>query len=233
MGALPAEGRERVRLFLERLLEANRNMNLIAGGTESDAMARHAGDSLALLPALEGALPAVFPATPCVLDVGSGAGLPGMILAIARPEWDFTLLDTLQKRCRFLEEAAEEIGLDNVAVRWGRAEDLAQEPLLREGFDLVTARAVADMATLAELCLPFARPGVGALVAAKGPEPEEEVAGAEAAIRTLGGAPAEVVPVDSFSGDGKRFTAVLVRKAEPTPDKYPRRAGLPNKRPLK
>ena len=156
----------------------------------------------------------------------------GMVLAIARPDWELTLLDSLQKRCRFLEEAARELGLQNVDVRWGRAEDLAREPGLRDGFDLVTARAVAEMATLVELCLPFVRPGAGALVAAKGPGPGDEVARAAAAIEALGGAAPKVVPVDSFSGDGQRFTAVVVQKASPTPNKFPRRAGLPNKRPL-
>ena len=233
VGPLPAEGRERVGLYVARLLEANRRMNLTGARSEAEALERHAGDSLALLPVLEGARPAAAAQAPArVLDVGSGAGLPGMVLAIARPEWELTLLDSLQKRCRFLEEAARELGLRNVDVRWGRAEDLAREPGLRDGFDLVTARAVAEMATLVELCLPFARPGAGALVAAKGPGPGDEVARAAAAIEALGGAAPKVVPVDSFSGDGQRFTAVVVQKASPTPNKYPRRAGLPNKRPL-
>ena len=218
-------------LYVARLLEANRRMNLTGARSEAEALERHAGDSLALLPVLEAARPpAAAPAR--VLDVGSGAGLPGMVLAIARPEWDFTLLDSLQKRCRFLEGTAQELGLRNVDVRWGRAEDLAREPGLRDGFDLVTARAVAEMTTLVELCLPFLRPGAGALVAAKGPGPGEELARAAAAIEALGGAAPKVVPVNSFSGDGQRFTAVVVQKASPTPEKYPRRAGLPSKRPL-
>ncbi|KAG2454010.1 hypothetical protein HYH02_001053 [Chlamydomonas schloesseri] len=121
-----------------------------------------------------------------LIDVGTGAGLPGMILAAARPQWKVTLLDTLRKRCDFLKEAAARAGLDNVDVVWCRAEEGGRRPELRQAYDVAVARAVAETRILAELCMPFVRVG-GLWVAAKGPDPEAEVAAASNAIGQLGG----------------------------------------------
>ncbi|PSC68202.1 calcium-translocating P-type PMCA-type [Micractinium conductrix] len=170
-------------------------------------------------------------AAPRLIDVGSGAGLPGIILAIARPEWEITLLDSLQKRCKFTEAAAEAAGVANVRVHWGRAEDAGQDPRLRQRHDVVIARAVAELRVLAELCLPLARVG-GHWVAAKGTAPTAEVGGAKAAITKLGGALLGVEDVDSESPEGRR-TAVVVAKAKATPAQYPRKPGVPSKKPLR
>ncbi|KAG2499547.1 hypothetical protein HYH03_002492 [Edaphochlamys debaryana] len=166
-----------------------------------------------------------------VVDVGTGAGLPGMVLAVARPQWKVTLLDSLRKRCDFLREAAALAGMSNVEVVWARAEDAGQKPELRQSFDLAVARAVAEARVLAELCLPFVRVG-GLWVAAKGPDPEAEVEAAQSAVRQLGGRQLALERVESLSAEGRPFTALVVAKHGPTPARFPRQAGTPSKKPL-
>lgn len=216
-----------------------------------EAWGRHIEDSLALLPVIERHCPGACATSTgggggdsvggrgagggggafSVIDVGSGAGLPGMVLAIARPQWRVTLLDTLKKRCAFLEAAAARAGARNVSVVWARAEEGGRRADLREGFDLSVARAVADTRVLAELCMPFVRPG-GRWVAAKGADPGAEVRAAARAVRLLGGGEAlQIVGVDSWAPEGQR-TALVVEKAARTPDLYPRPPGSPNKKPL-
>ena len=141
-----------------------------------------------------------------------------------------TLLDSLQKRCKFVEHTAASLGIDNVRVLWLRAEVAGQHPEHRGAYDAAVARAVAEMRILAELSLPLIRVG-GHLVAAKGPAPQEEVLAAETALQLLGGSPAEVRRVESFAPEGQR-TAVLIRKTSLTPDAYPRKEGRPQKKPL-
>lgn len=142
-----------------------------------------------------------------------------------------TLLDSLKKRCTFLEAAAARVGASNVSVVWGRAEEGGRQQGLRDAHDLAVARAVADTRVLAELCLPFVRPG-GVWVAAKGAAPHAEVAAAKKGIQALGGSgEVEVVGVDSWAPEGQR-TAVVVCKRRPTPAAYPRAPGTPSKKPL-
>lgn len=191
---------------------------------------RHVEDSLALLPALDACAAAQGSEDITLIDVGSGAGLPGIILGVVRPQWRITLLDSLKKRCTFNEAAVEAVGLQNVYVEWGRAEDAGQDPRLREKYDIAVARAVAELRVLAELCLPLVHVG-GHWVAAKGANPQAEVDTAAAAIKELGGQLVEVAEVDSEGPDGRRCV-VVVRKAAFTKKKYPRRAGTPKKQPL-
>lgn len=141
-----------------------------------------------------------------------------------------TLLDTLNKRCTFLEAAAARAGAANVSVVWARAEEGGRRPGLRDSFDLATARAVAAAPIICELCLPFVRPG-GHLIAAKGAAPQEEAAAAARAVSALGGGGLAIQTVDSWAPEGQR-TAVVVRKVGPTPAAYPRPPGTPNKKPL-
>lgn len=162
--------------------------------------------------------------------MGSGAGLPGLVLAIARPDWQITLLDSLTKRTRFLEAAVAALGLANVSVVCVTAEDAARQPQLRDSFHVVTARAVAETRILAELCLPFVRPG-GLWVAPKGADPATELEAGASALQQLGGELVGVPRVNSVGPWGQR-TAILVRKVQPTPEAYPRSAGRPRKRPL-
>jgi len=209
-------------------------MNLTAVTERCAVMERHVEDSLALLPIIENAYTNNFPTMESVklklVDVGSGAGLPGIILAIARPDWQITLIESLQKRCFFLEHVVDVSGLLNVQVVRIRAEDAGQNPDFREKYDIAVARAVADMRILVEYCLPLVRVG-GLLVAAKGYNPQEEVENAKKAIRLMGASILQLCSVTSEGPYGQR-TAVLCLKNRPTPAKYPRHPGIPAKKPL-
>jgi len=164
-----------------------------------------------------------------IVDIGAGAGLPALVLAIARPDWKVTALETLKKRCTFMEMVCTELSLDNVHILWSRAEDAGRDKdNYREAFDVATARAVAETRILAELSLPLVKVG-GLWIAAKASNVDDEVANAQRAIEECGGA-VEAIP--SLVVDGIERTVLVVKKKYPTPDKYPRRAGMPNKRPL-
>jgi len=228
-GGLVAEQQQQVDKYIDILLDYNTMVNLTAVRDKDDAYDRHVEDSLALLPALDAR--AVGDGT-TIIDVGTGGGLPGMIIAIARPTWSITLLDTLRKRVDFLESTVEKLGLKNVRCVWSRAEDAGRAPPEREAYDISIARAVAETRILAELCLPFVKVG-GHWVAAKGAEEgvNNEIDAAGKAFQLLGAELVGVELVDSYGGDGQR-TAVVVRKSEPMAAKYPRRAGMANKRPL-
>ena len=141
------------------------------------------------------------------------------------------LLDSLRKRCKFVQGAIISLGIPNAQTVWGRAETLGQDARHREAYDVSVARAVADMRVLSELCLPFVRPG-GHFVAAKGPKPSAEVAAAIKALKVLGGKLVSVEEVASFSEEGRPRTAVIVKKVGRTPPQYPRHEGTPSKQPL-
>jgi len=162
-----------------------------------------------------------------LIDVGSGGGLPGLPLKIVRPDLDVVLVEADGDKAAFLVQACARLGLQGVEGVDRRAEEAGHDPRLREAFDLAVARALAPMPVLAELCLPFVRVG-GRLLAQK--TEAEDVAAAGRAIEMLGGAPARVVPAPSAAR--KSGTVVIVKKVSPTPDTYPRRAGLPARKPL-
>ena len=166
--------------------------------------------------------------SPRLIDVGSGGGLPGLPLKLARPELRLTLLEANRRKAAFLVHAAARLGLEGVEVMAQRAEDAGQAPGSRESFDVVTARAVAAMPVLVELCLPLLRIG-GRLLAMKanaGPEAQA----ARAAIELLGGRLVEIAPAASAARS--LGEVVVVEKVRPTPSRYPRRAGVPTRRPL-
>lgn len=207
----------KLRAFLQRLLARNRELNLTAIREPELAWERHVVESSLLVPRLgeSGAL----------LDLGSGGGVPGLVLAILCPRLRVTLLDATQKKTRFLAEVATELELANVTVLTGRAESLAcpGQPH-REAYDWVTARAVAALPVLLELAVPFLKVGAK-LLAVKGERAEEELAEAADAARVL--------KVSLVSRERHPTATVLVfAKNAPTPPKYPRRPGEPNKRPL-
>ncbi|KAL3680366.1 hypothetical protein R1sor_023322 [Riccia sorocarpa] len=220
-----------VSAYVDSLLDWNQRMDLTAVTERDMVMERHIMDSLALLPVLEAAYGEKSSTEQLkVIDVGTGAGLPGIVFAIARPAWQITLLESLQKRCNFLDHAVEKSGLSNVQVVRARAEDGGQDKAHREVYDVAVARAVAEMRVLSELCIPFVRIG-GIFVAAKGPNPLEEVESSKKAIHLLGASILSVSNVDSTGPLGQR-TAVVCQKKRSTPAKYPRKPGTPKKAPL-
>ncbi|KAF2926010.1 uncharacterized protein [Oryza sativa Japonica Group] len=224
----PSQQRQ-VSLYVDALLDWNQRMNLTAVTDEGEVMTRHVADSLAVLPPLERAYRGDLGGMRLV-DVGSGAGLPGLILAVARPSWKFTLLESMQKRCLFLEHAVEVMGLSNVDVVCDRAENVGQSPDFREAFDVAVARAVAELKVLAEYCLPLVRID-GLFIAAKGHNPHEEIKNAKSAVHKLGASMLEICDVESMGPHGQR-TAVVYIKECITPKKYPRHPGTPSKMPL-
>ncbi len=206
-------------LYLDLLLEANAQFNLTRITNPDEVEIRLIGDSLALGPLIPRK-------ARTLLDIGSGGGVPGMPIAIAFPRVAVTLMDATGKKVRFLSETAAVIGARNVNAIQGRAEELAREPDHRERYDVVTARAVARLATLVELSLPFLRLG-GRAILPKGSAAGEELHEAEYAIRTLGG---RAEPILESPVEGTRV--VVIDKVRPTPSEFPRRTGIPNKTPL-
>jgi 16S rRNA (guanine527-N7)-methyltransferase len=216
---------EQLRRYYALLMEWSARVNLVGSIDEATVVKRHFVESIALGAALRER--EVLRPTSVVLDLGSGAGLPGIPIKIAWPEIRLTLMDATAKKTAFLSACAEGLGLKGTAVETGRAEDGAHAERLRERFDLVLARSVAPLPTLVELGLPFLRVG-GRLIAPKGSRAEDELAGAKRALEMLG-AKAFVVP---FLVPGPKQVLVAVLKQRETPAEYPRRAGTPSKRPL-
>lgn len=227
---LDTSQQQKIDSYLDILLDWNTRMNLTAIQDRKQALERHINDSLAILPALDACVEQGQPAK--VIDIGSGAGLPGLIIATVRPLWHVCLLDSLKKRCAFTTAAVEAMGLDNVNVVWSRAEDAARDENHREVYDIATARAVAEIRVLAELCLPCVRVG-GHWVAPKGPRPEEEITQGLQAIQKLGGN-VDSMRMDTYSAptSGTTFTVLTVEKCTPTPETYPRKPGSIKKKPL-
>ena len=214
------------RRYHRELEQANRRVNLTSVADWQRAQAVHYLDSLSVL----SVIPPALLRSGRLADVGSGAGLPGLPLRFVIPSLRVTLVEATGKKADFLRGLTEALGLCGVEVRDCRAETLGRDPAAREAFDVVTARGVARMNTLAELTLPLCRVG-GVVVASKGADAEAEAVEAETAIRTLGGALREVRWVDVPGLDRPR-ALVVVDKVGHTPDRYPRRPGIPGKRPL-
>jgi len=222
--------------YRHELLEWNKKFNLTAITQEEQIEIRHFLDSLTCLVAMREVGRASERERRAgerlrLLDVGSGAGFPGVPLKIACPHWRVTLLEATGKKVRFLEHLRGVLGLGDLEILHGRAEDLARDPAHREQYDWVVARAVAEMPALAELTLPFARLG-GKVIAMKGETAEAEVAQSERAFTILGGELVKIVKI-ALPGLVEERRLVVVRKAACTPDAYPRRPGIPAKRPLK
>jgi len=209
-------------IYYRLLTERNRVMNLTAITGEAETARLHFLDSLALLPM------ATF-AGASVIDVGSGAGLPGLPLRIAEPTVRLTLLDAQQKRVDFLMETAEALQIPCLCLH-GRAEEQALLPSMRDSYDLAVSRAVARLNLLCELCLPFVRVG-GAFLAMKGTDADEELQEAAHALEVLGGVP-ERVHEYTVPGTDVRHRVVRIRKIAPTPGGYPRKFARIRKSPL-
>jgi 16S rRNA (guanine527-N7)-methyltransferase len=221
---LDAAAREAFAAYREELLLWNRRMNLTAIDDPGQVRVKHFLDSLS------GALVVDFAAAQSLIDVGTGAGFPGLALKIAFPHLKLVLLDAVEKRLRFLERLCERLGLREVKTVHARAEEAGRDPAYRERFDVVTARAVAPLNVLCEYCLPLARLG-GVFLAYKGPETDEEVSRADTAIRLLGGGIPDVRRLTLPGSDIGR-SLITLPKIAATPAGYPRRAGSARKHPL-
>ena len=211
----------RYRQYYELLTERNKVMNLTAIEGEEASARLHFLDCAALLTLAD------FRGK-SVIDVGSGAGFPGLALKIAEPGVELTLLDSLDKRVHFLRETCDTLGFEDVRCLHARAEEAPAD--LRQAYDVAVSRAVARLNLLCELCLPFVKVG-GLFAAMKGPGADEEVIDAKRAIRTLGGR-LEAVARYTIPGTEVTHTAILIRKTSDTPARYPRRWAQMKKQPL-
>jgi 16S rRNA (guanine527-N7)-methyltransferase len=214
---------EQFETYYRELVDYNSRVNLTAITEYKDVQVKHFLDSVSLvLAGIKG--------DEKILDVGSGAGFPGLPLKILFPDIQLGLLEATQKKARFLSEITAKLGLTGVEIISQRAEDAAQNPLYRQKYTLVTSRAVADMATLAELTLPFCALG-GRVIAPKKSDIEEEMDRANTAVKKMGGRVFEVIKI-ALPGleDGRKL--VVLEKISNTPALYPRRAGIPAKTPL-
>lgn len=211
--------------YYEMLTEWNSFMNLTAITEYDEVMKKHFVDSVSLVKAYD------ITGSVSLIDVGTGAGFPGLALKIAYPDLEVTLLDSLQKRIQFLNAVVEALGLKNVSAVHGRAEDFAKPGKLRESFDLCVSRAVANLTTLSEYCLPFVKEN-GYFISYKSEKISEEMQAAEKAIMLLGGKVERQVEFTLPDSDIYR-NLFVIKKVKPTPARFPRKAGMPAKEPLK
>ncbi|MCZ6789021.1 MAG: 16S rRNA (guanine(527)-N(7))-methyltransferase RsmG [Chloroflexi bacterium] len=215
-----------LRRYLDELLAWNRRVNLTAVTRPEDVERVHFLDSLTVA----AAIPEPLRAGCSLIDVGTGAGFPGVPLKVILPDIDLTLVESVAKKTAFLHHLVEVLDLKGVHILTGRAETLATDPSLRERFDVAVSRAVGSLRVLAELVLPFCRLGGRAVLSKKG-DISQELVEAAPALEKLGGEVIELRPVPEEVLEGQRVL-VVVQKVAPSPAEYPRRPGIPAKRPL-
>ena len=216
---------EKLYALTERMLEVNKHMNLTAITDEKAVILKHYADSLTVSKHI--------PEKSTVIDIGCGAGFPTLPLAIFREDLHITALDATAKRIEYVKESARLLSLDNVTAISGRAEEFAKAPEYREKFDVATARAVANLSVLSELCLPFVKKN-GLFVSMKGAQGDAEMLAASNAIRLCGGELANKINF-SLVSDGNEpepRTMIAIKKVSPTPAKYPRHYSQISKKPL-
>lgn len=213
--------------YYELLDEWNKVMNLTAITDQNEVITKHFVDSLALVKAMGEISTKEYK----IIDIGTGAGFPGIPLKIAFPQLKITLMDSLNKRIKFLNEVIEQLGLKEITAVHSRAEDLGRDKDYREQYDLSVSRAVANLSTLSEYCMPFVKPG-GFFISYKSGKIEEELSSAKHAIFLLGG---KVNRIESFTLDGAEAerTLIKIEKVSEISKRYPRKAGVPGKEPLK
>ncbi|WEV40023.1 16S rRNA (guanine(527)-N(7))-methyltransferase RsmG [Lactobacillus sp. ESL0684] len=212
--------------YFTSLIAANQHVNLTRITDEDDVYLKHFFDSLTPLLVFGD----IIKTDSTVCDVGAGAGFPSIPLKILRPDLKLTIVDSLGKRLNFLQDLIKDLQLTEVELVHGRAEDVGQNKLYRAHFDLVTARAVANMAVLSEYCLPLVK-SHGYFIALKGPKAKSELNDGQKAITTLGGKVIADQELQLPLSDEER-TLILVQKVQTTPKKYPRQAGTPHRKPI-
>ena len=215
---------ERFHKFYQLLIEWNKVMNLTGITEYEDVVEKHFVDSLSIIKAID------LSGIHTVIDVGTGAGFPGIPLKIAFPHLRVVLLESLNKRIKFLDEVISQLGLTEIRTIHGRAEEYARKEEYREQFDLCVSRAVANLSTLSEYCLPYIQVG-GMFIPYKSGEIDDEVEQSKKAVRILGGNIKEVMKFELPGTDIHR-SFVLIHKEQHTQKKYPRKAGIPAKEPL-
>lgn len=211
--------------YSQELISWNQRANLTGIIEPGEIAIKHFLDSLSLYPLL-----AELPPTLSLIDVGTGAGFPGVPLKLVRPALRLTLLEATGKKTAFLHHLIQSLNLTEVAVLTARAEEAARQPDQRERYDVATARAVAALPVLAEYTLPFVKRG-GVAIVQKGQHPADELKAAANALGILGGRVSQVLPITVPGLDAERHL-VLIQKIKPTPPQYPRRPGLPAKKPI-
>ena len=211
--------------YMKLIQEWNEKVNLTAITEDEEVVKKHFIDCIKAYKSEE------LKNAETIIDVGTGAGFPGIPIAIMDEDKKITLLDSLNKRINFLNLVINELGLKNVKTIHSRAEDGAKTKELREKFDIATSRAVANMAVLSEFCLPYVKVG-GSFVALKGPAVEEELEGSRNAIGVLGGKLKNIIEVE-IEGKDLNHNIVIVSKIKECPSNYPRKAGVVSKKPIK
>lgn len=211
-------------IFHDMLMETNKVMNLTAITEPKEVAVKHMADSVSCYDTV------YFPEKASLLDLGTGAGFPGIPLSIMRPDLCVTFFDSLQKRLTFVEQVVASLGLSNYRFLHGRAEEMAHQTAYREAFDIVTSRAVARLCILAEWALPYVRTG-GTFISLKGAQYKEECVESEKALSILGGEIQEIRPVSLPGLDDVR-AVIYIKKVKSSPKKYPRKPKMAAKNPL-
>lgn len=217
---LSKEQLEKFKVYYKSLIEWNEKINLTAITDESEVITKHFADSLSILKYIKN--------NSKVIDVGTGAGFPGIPLKIANESLKITLLDSLNKRILFLDEVIKELNLKDINTIHGRAEEVAHDKDHREQYDIAVCRAVAKLNVLAEYMLPYLKVG-GTFICMKGPNINEEIDSSMKAIKLLGG---KIEKVESFGLEENQRNIIIIKKEKNSPKKFPRKAGTPSKSPI-